>query len=98
MARYPPAIHNLSTETRYEIMDGNVLRKLLEEDEVWKEVIKWIVDGKVPKMKEVRGGIQEVISGRQIFNPTLFVMGSCVITVIGIQPSHMMLYVFVHQQ
>jgi len=37
-------------------------------------VIKWIVDGKIPKMQEVRGGIQEVISVRQIFNPTLFVM------------------------
>jgi len=37
-------------------------------------VIKWIVDGRVPKMQEVRGGIQEVKSVRQIFNPTLFVM------------------------
>ena len=45
-------------------MEGNFLRKLEEEDEVWKEVIKWIVDGKVPKMQEVR----------QIFNPTLFVL------------------------
>ena len=49
------------------------MRKLQEEDEVWKEVIKWIINGKVPKMQEVRGGIQEVISVRQIFNPTLFV-------------------------
>jgi hypothetical protein len=73
-AGYPPAIHNLSNETRYEIMEGNALRKLQEEDEVWKEVIKWIVDGKIPKMQEVRGGIQEVLSVRQIFNPTLFVM------------------------
>ena len=40
-----------------------------EEDVVWKEVIKWLLSGKVPKMQEVRGGIQEVI-----FNPTLFVM------------------------
>ena len=55
-------------------MEGNVLRKLQEEDEVWQEVIKWIIDGKVPKMQEVRGGIQELISLRQIFNPTLFVM------------------------
>ena len=59
--------HNLSNETRCEVMEGNVLRKLQEEDEVWKEVIKWIVDGRVPKMQEVRGGIQEVISVRQIF-------------------------------
>ena len=55
-------------------MEGNVLRKLQEEDEVWKEVIKWIENGKVPKMQEVRGGVQEVISVRPIFNPTLFVL------------------------
>ena len=55
-------------------MEGNVLRKLQEEDEVWKEGIKWLLDGKVPKMQEVRGGIKEVLSVRQIFNPTLFVM------------------------
>ena len=73
-ARYTPAIHNLCNETRFEIMGGTVLRKLQEEDEVWQEVIKWIIDGKVPKMQEVRGGIQELISVRQIFNPTLFVM------------------------
>jgi len=41
---------------------------------VWKDVIKWIVNGNVPKMQEVREEIQEVISVRQIFNPTLFVM------------------------
>ena len=50
-AGYSPAIHNLSNETRFEIIGGNVMRKLQEEDEVWKEVIKWIVDGKVPKMQ-----------------------------------------------
>ena len=66
-ARYPPAVHNLSKETRYKIMEGNMLRKLQEEVEVWGEVIKWVVDGKVPKM-------QEVLSVRQIFNPTLFVL------------------------
>ena len=68
-ARYPPAIHNLINETRFEIMEGYMLGKLQEEDEVWKEVIKWIVDGKVPKMQEVSGEIQELISMRQIFNP-----------------------------
>ena len=61
LAGYPPAIHNLSNETRFEIVEGNELRKLQEEDEVWKEVTKWIINGKVPKMQEVRGGIQEVI-------------------------------------
>ena len=33
-ARYPPAIHNLSNETRFEIVEGNKLRKLQEEDKV----------------------------------------------------------------
>ena len=60
-------------------MEGNALRKLQEEDEVWKEVIKWIVDGKIPKMQEVRGVIHEVLSLRQIFNPTLFVMHNGII-------------------
>ena len=32
-AGYPPAIHNLSNEMRFEIMEENVLRKLQEEDE-----------------------------------------------------------------
>ena len=73
-AGYPPAIYNLSKETRFEIIEGNKLRKLQEENEVWKEVIKWMVNGKVPKIQEVKGGIQVVISVRQIFNPTLFVM------------------------
>ena len=73
-AGYPPAVHNLSEGTRFEIIEGNELRKLQEEDEVWQEVIKWILSGKVPKMQEVRGGIQEVLSVRQIFNPTLFVI------------------------
>ena len=73
-AGYTPAVHNLSEGTRFEIIEGNELRKLQEEDEVWQEVIKWILSGKVPKMQEVRGGIQEVLSVRQIFNPTLFVI------------------------
>ena len=68
-AEYPPAIHNLGEETRFKIIEGNKLRKLQEYDEVWKEVFKWIVDGKVPKMQEVSGEIQELISMRQIFNP-----------------------------
>ena len=41
---------------------------------IWLAGIKRIVDGKVPKMQEVKGGIQELISVRQIFKPTLFVM------------------------
>ena len=73
-AGYLPAIHNLGEETRFKIIEGNKQRKLQEYDEVWKEVFKWIVDGKVPKMQELRGGIREVISVRQINNPTLFVM------------------------
>ena len=50
-AGYPPAVHSLSTETRYKIIEGNELQKLQESDEVWKEV-----DGRVPKMQEVKGG------------------------------------------
>ena len=73
-AGYLPAVHNLSEGTRFEIVEGNELRKLQEEDEVWQEGSKWILSGKVPKMQEVRGGIQEVLSARQIFNPTLFVI------------------------
>ena len=41
-AGYPPAIHNLSNETRFEIVEGNKMGKLQEEDKVWKEVINWI--------------------------------------------------------
>ena len=73
-AGYPPTDHNLSEGTRFEIVEGNELRKLQEEDEVWQEVIKWVMSGQVPKMQEVRGGIQEILSVRQIFNPTLFVI------------------------
>ena len=41
-AGYPPAIHNLSNGTKFEIVEGNELRKLQEEDVVWKEVdAKW---------------------------------------------------------
>ena len=72
-ARYPPGIHNLSDATKFEIIEGNELQRL-QEDEVWKEVIKWIREATIPKMQEVRGGIQEVLSVRQIFNPTLFMM------------------------
>jgi len=35
-AGYLPAIHNLSNKTRFEIIEGNELRKLQEEDVVWK--------------------------------------------------------------
>ncbi len=77
------------------------MRKLQESDEVWKEVIKWIVDGKVPKMQKVRRGRQEVISVSQIFNPTLIVMHNgilCYNRHTDIQPSHIMPYLFVYQQ
>ena len=32
-AGYPPAIHNLSNETRFEIMEENIMRKLQEDNE-----------------------------------------------------------------
>ena len=64
----------MSPETRYEIIEGNELRKLQESDEVWKEVIKWVSAGKTPKMQELRRSVQEVLSVRKIFNPMLFVI------------------------
>ena len=33
-ARYLPAVHSMSTETRYEIIEGKKMRKLQESDEV----------------------------------------------------------------
>ena len=71
---YPAAVHSMSTETRHEIVEGNELRKLQEADEVWKEVIKWVIEGEVPKLSEVRGKVQEVLTLRQLFNPVLFVI------------------------
>ena len=47
-------MHSMSPETRYKIIEGNKLRKLQEEDEVWNEVIKWVLAGKVPKLAEER--------------------------------------------
>ena len=35
-AGYPSAIHRLSNETRFKIVEGNELRKLHEVDELWK--------------------------------------------------------------
>ena len=32
--RYPPTVHSMILETRYEILEGNELRKLQESDEV----------------------------------------------------------------
>ena len=54
-------------------------KKLQETDEVWKEVIKWVLDGKVSKLLEVRGKVQEVQTLRQLFNPLLFVMYNAVL-------------------
>ena len=64
----------MTPETRYEIMEGNELRKLQESDKVWSEVIKWVLVGSAPKMMDLRGKVQEVVSVRQIFNPMLFVI------------------------
>ena len=71
---YLTAVHSMSTETRHEIVEGNELRKLQEVNEVWKEVIKWVVEGEVPKLSEVRDKVQEVLTLRQLFNPVLFVI------------------------
>ena len=45
---YAPAVLSMTQETRYEIMEGNELRKLQESDEVWSEVIKVGFSGKSP--------------------------------------------------
>ena len=64
----------MSKETRHEIIEGNELKKLQEADEVWKEVIKWVAEGKVSKLPKMRGKVQEVLTVRQLFNPMKFVM------------------------
>ena len=56
---YPPAVHSMIPETRYEILEGNELRKLQESDEVWSEVIKLVLVGKAPKTIDLRGKVQE---------------------------------------
>ena len=37
-------------------------------------MIQWVAEGKVLKLLEVRGKVQEVLPMRQLFNPNLFVM------------------------
>ena len=64
-------------------------------------MIKWVLDGKAPKMQELSGSVQEVMSIRQIFNPSLFViqiMEFYVNTGTLIQPSLMMHCMFVSLQ
>ena len=51
-------MHSLNPETRHEIIEGNEL-KLQDSGKVWKEVIKWVLEGKTPKMQELRGSVQE---------------------------------------
>ena len=64
----------MSQETRTKNIEGNMIKKLQEADDVWKEVIQWVAEGKVPKLLKVRGKIQEVLTVRQLFNPMLFVI------------------------
>ena len=89
----------MSPKRSYEIIEGNELKKLQETDEVWKEVIKWVLDAKVSKLLEVRGKVQEVQTLRQLFNPLLFVMHDAVLCYNRhIQPDLMMLYIFVYRK
>ena len=76
---YPPAVFSMSPETQHEILEGNELRKLQEVDPVWQEVIKWVLEGKAPKLIEVRGKVQEVLTVRQLFNPMLFSLNNGVL-------------------
>ncbi len=45
-AGYSSLVHSMSQETRHTIIEGFELRKLQEADEVLKEVIQWVVEGK----------------------------------------------------
>ena len=68
-AGYLPAVHSMSQETRHEIIEGNKLKKLQEADEVRREVIQWVLEGKASQMQELRGKVQKVLTVRQLFNP-----------------------------
>ena len=64
-AGYPPAVNSMSQETTHEIIEGNDLPKLQEADEVWREVIQWVTEGRVPKSSEVSGTVQKALTVRQ---------------------------------
>ena len=55
----------MSQETTHEIIEGNDLPKLQEADEVWREVIQWVTEGRVPKSSEVSGTVQKALTVRQ---------------------------------
>ena len=57
----------MSQETRHETIERNELRKLQEGVEVWKEVIQWVKEGRVPKLLDMMGKIQEAITVRKFF-------------------------------
>ena len=78
-AGYPPAVQSMSPEIQRKIIKGNRIRKLQEVDPVWQEVIKWVLEGKAPKLIEVRGKVQEVLTVRQLFNPILFCLNNGVL-------------------
>ena len=56
----------MSQKTRHQIIEGNELKKLHEADEVWEEVLQWVLAGKAPQMQEYRGKVQEVLTVRQL--------------------------------
>ena len=58
-ARYPPAVHSMSPKTRYEIIEGNKLRKLQDSNKVWSEVIKWVLQVKPQRCKSTESVISE---------------------------------------
>ena len=64
----------MSQETRHEIIEGKKIKKLQEADEVRREVIQWVLEGKASQMQELRGKVQKVRTVRQLFNPMVFVM------------------------
>ena len=52
-AGYSPAMHNMSQKTRHQIIERNELKKLHEADEVWKEVLQWVLEGKNHRCKSI---------------------------------------------
>ena len=43
-------------------------------DKVWREVISWVEQGRVPEKKETRGKAREVLVASSMFDPEVFKM------------------------
>ena len=56
----------MTPETRYEIIEVNELRKLQESDEVWSEMLKWVLAGSAPRMIDLIDSAGSVVSETNI--------------------------------